>query len=761
MRVDPPAQLVRLLEQLSLATSTRVQSMYGRVRRLAKDLPLFESVWVDALAQARVLTAFQAAEINAGRGESLAIGPYVLCQRLADRGYAEEFVARQRDHGERVRMYRIACATARDAEQLERRLSALVARTHEVDADCLLPLTDCGQNGRVAWAVCGFAEGRTAAQWMAHNGRFPPSAALEIARQLAPGMVVLEKIGLAHADLAPQNLTITSKGQVLLHAPGLREAVRPLEGYAQADLPPEAFDYLAPERSAEGLPADACSDRYSWGCVNWHLLTGRPPFQGGTSLAKLRAAQVGRIPPVGRLAPETAPELSKLIGACASCDRHTRLESFVRAESILGASTRAGRAALAACMSQSTRPNMRLQAIEVGRGKGNRTTYGMAATAACLLLVAVLVWPTWKQRLPLAHIRGTQAVVDVAEANANQEQSNESVELRASVPKQDDLGKRGGNPRPAPSISKEELLLPVDRPIALERLDVRGGQVVRGMGGKRPLISLPSEGLKVDVEGVRFVDVDFVWDHLASSSRLARPAMMRVAAHRIEFLGCSFQAPQGLKQPAALLWQLPPATAADRLALPSSKVQLTNCVFSGVGVGIDSDTSGALLIEANNVLHLGPGPFLRFTRCQRVDEPILMTLTHVTLRGASALIAWQYDQLEPQPGAVSVRAVESAFAPTLGCGLIDCEGLESPERLLRSDALERSGIGPGPSGTDDDLAETARGRIDRGRVRRGSGGPGAEWSGIYGCRWRGARGLANHSLAGAVAIDLAPGHWRS
>ena len=41
---------------------------------MAGDLPRFESVWIDALRQARLLTQFQAAEISAGHGETLRVG---------------------------------------------------------------------------------------------------------------------------------------------------------------------------------------------------------------------------------------------------------------------------------------------------------------------------------------------------------------------------------------------------------------------------------------------------------------------------------------------------------------------------------------------------------------------------------------------------------------------------------------------------------------------------------------------------------------
>ena len=71
MREPPPAQLAALLKHLGLATDRDLERVQAAVQRMAGDLPEFESVWIDALRQARVLTQFQAAEIHAGRGETL------------------------------------------------------------------------------------------------------------------------------------------------------------------------------------------------------------------------------------------------------------------------------------------------------------------------------------------------------------------------------------------------------------------------------------------------------------------------------------------------------------------------------------------------------------------------------------------------------------------------------------------------------------------------------------------------------------------
>jgi len=112
----PSSELGELLNRLHLATPMQLRAVTRRARRLAGELPLFDSVWIDALAQARLLTPYQATQINAGRGEQLLVGPYVIRRLIQRLGYADCFLAIQ------------AVSEERKSKKREQPIHLLVAR---------------------------------------------------------------------------------------------------------------------------------------------------------------------------------------------------------------------------------------------------------------------------------------------------------------------------------------------------------------------------------------------------------------------------------------------------------------------------------------------------------------------------------------------------------------------------------------------------------------------------------------------------------
>jgi serine/threonine protein kinase len=630
---QPPDNLIELLQRLGLATRQQVEAVAGRVRRLAGDLPLFESVWVDALSQARVLTPFQAAEINAGRGDSLLVGPYLLLRGLASNGLGQCFVARHAQTGRFVRLLRASCQDQAPARILEQ-FQTLIQDLHDLRSPCLTPAIEAGIVAGDCWVACEHVEGICAADWLAHNGRLAPAAVLEIARQMTAALAALEELGRLHSDLGARQLILTKAGQAVLPLPGVRAILRPAEGYTRLDLLPEGYDYLAPERISAGTPADVASEMFACGCLWWHLLCGRPPLSGGDALGKVRSAQQARIADVRRYAPDAPQVLLDAIDACTQSEPRRRPQSMSDLAAQLGPSENAGRAALARSLQPPATPTTVRR--RPSRGSPQTASGGSlwpTATAAMLIVGLGIWWLGHREtKLPVNQINGATGAV------------------AATVPPQTTPPAVNASANKGPA----DLVLTGER-VRLDQIRLQPGQTVRSDPQRRTLVLVAPDGLIVDCEDVRFENLDF-------ATADASAALLRLNIERATFHGCSFQGPQGSHWLVAIDWPGKTDTTKPGI-LPAGRLQLSDCVFhrlAGVRVG----RVGAVRLELTNCLHLGPGSWITLTHLPAPDEPCLIALDHCTLRGASALLHLSLAQgRSERTGEFHIRAHDCAFAP--------------------------------------------------------------------------------------------------
>src|SRR5262249_54973317 len=70
--------------------------------------------------------------------------------------------------------------------------------------------------------------------------------------------------------------------------------------------------YMAPEQ-ARAEPLDGRADLFSLGCVLYHMVTGRPPFGGQTTMAVLSALITETPPPASQLNPAIPAPLTDLL----------------------------------------------------------------------------------------------------------------------------------------------------------------------------------------------------------------------------------------------------------------------------------------------------------------------------------------------------------------------------------------------------------------------------------------------------------------
>ena len=233
-------------------------------------------------------------------------------------------------------------------------------------------------------------------------------------------------------------------------------------------------------------------------------------------------------------------------------------------------------------------------------------------------------------------------------------------------------------PKPAENV----LILSAKDPARAESLKLAAGQHVRGAGGARPLVEVPSHGLVVRPENVRFENVDFVWTSDSKQSPQGhRPAIVRLEASRAEFHGCSFQSAGTESKPvAAILWTHP--VDRNELDLPHGQVIVADCVFRRVEAAMACQTAGAVSLEFSNVLHLDGGPLVWLDHAPVQDEPVGIGLTNVTLRDAGPVLECQFAKIAARPGSISIRANGSAFVIRPSATLLSFSGPTSPDKLL-------------------------------------------------------------------------------
>jgi len=663
--------LVDLLGRLGLALPGQVAAAASRVRRLARELGDFEFAWVDALAQLRILTPYQAAEINAGRGAALEVGPYLICEPLEALGYATVYQARERAGNQDVRLAVVEQSSG-SKESWAGRFEDLARRTAKLASDNLAPIESWGvAHGRL-WVACRYEPARSAADWLMRRGRMSAEMVEEIARQVTGALADCERVGIVHGDVSPRHLLLTADGRAVLSMPGLRALVRPSESYANAELSPEAFDSVAPERVATGAPSDVASELYAAGVLWWTLLAGRAPVPGASGLAKLRAAQTYKVTDIRQIAPEVSPPLAKAIERLLARDPAARGTHHELAR-LLGPGDATSRARLARPVKLDARP----QAFRAGQLRlESWWRFGALPAIAALgiaLVAAALIWPWWgpelgrrrteTKRPPPAAATTPAVPTIVSTASATQ----------------------AAPPAAAPDLPVDglegELLLPVDRPVVAERLKLRAGQVVRGHGGRRAKIVVPPTGWKIAVEGLRMENIDFVRN--SKEAEAATANWLDVRAARIEFRGCSWLG--GDERPSvatAIKWRVTAEGEPERRPGGGGELRMESCLLSGVAAAIDARADARLRIAVENSLHLGPGPLVRLAGPADGPADVDVVVRHLTLRDAQALVECRSDDWVTRPGQIALEAVNCAFVPSAGGGLLRFVGIHDPAQVV-------------------------------------------------------------------------------
>ncbi len=316
-----------------------------------------------ALVAAGFLTKFQADRVLAGRTDGFVLGPYVIQDAVGGGSVGRVFKAKHRTMNRAVAIKVLAPDVTRsDAARSTFHLGVRAAA--KLRHPNVVTTYDANEVGERLYVVTEFVDGPTLQTLVERRGPLPAAEACEYARQAARGLAHAHEMGLVHRDVKPGNLLVARPGHggaaavkvadfgLALLSPLAR--VRPTD----ATPPPPAvrpdaaawlstLDYSAPEQIYSPDAADHRADLYSLGAVFYFLLTGRPPFAGGTPHDRACRHLWSEPTPVHALRPDLPPAVAGIVHALLAKDPNARPPSAADVadrmeEYALGGATRAG-----------------------------------------------------------------------------------------------------------------------------------------------------------------------------------------------------------------------------------------------------------------------------------------------------------------------------------------------------------------------------------------------------------------------------------
>lgn len=285
--------------------------LQGVFEEAAAPVAIWDKRFAELLVRQGVLTKFQAREILAGR-RRFRLGQYTVVDEIGRGGMGQVFLAEHSLMGRSVAIKVLPRSRATpEYEAAFRREIRLLA---SLDHENLVRALDAGYDAKVYYLVTEFVPGLDLRRQVRRHGPLDAPAAGAVITQAARGLAHAHEHGVIHRDVKPGNLIVSEDGRLKVLDLGL----------AGSDVDPETqqagrvvgtMDYMAPEQIRAPESAGPAADVYALGCTLYFILSGQPPFPGGSRKEKAHRQLTEQPVPLQQLVDRIDPNLCRVVEA--------------------------------------------------------------------------------------------------------------------------------------------------------------------------------------------------------------------------------------------------------------------------------------------------------------------------------------------------------------------------------------------------------------------------------------------------------------
>ena len=214
-------------------------------------------------------------------------GDYELLEQIGRGGQGVVFRARQKSLNRIVALKVIGLGQWATEAHLKRfRLEAEAAARLEHPG--IVPIHEVGERDGSCYFSMKFVEGGQLDE-VARREPMSIRQAVELIAKVARTVHYAHEHGILHRDIKPGNILLDAKGEPHLTDFGLARLVESESTVTRTVEVLGTPSYMAPEQAAGNNAAvSSVTDVYGLGAVLYQLLTGQPPFAGGTTYETIK-----------------------------------------------------------------------------------------------------------------------------------------------------------------------------------------------------------------------------------------------------------------------------------------------------------------------------------------------------------------------------------------------------------------------------------------------------------------------------------------
>ncbi len=254
------------------------------------------------------------------------LGDYELLEEVGRGGQGVVFRARQKSLNRTVALKVISLGQWASKAHLKRfRLEAEAAA--KLEHPGIVPIHEVGERDGSCYFSMKFVEGGQLDE-VARREPMPIRHAVELIAKVARTVHYAHEHGILHRDIKPGNILLDGKGEPHLTDFGLARLVESESSVTQTLDVLGTPSYMAPEQAVgNNVAVSSVTDVYGLGAVLYQLLTGQPPFAGGTTYETIKLLLDSEPRQPRMLNPKIDRDLSTICLKCLEKDPKRRYSS--------------------------------------------------------------------------------------------------------------------------------------------------------------------------------------------------------------------------------------------------------------------------------------------------------------------------------------------------------------------------------------------------------------------------------------------------